>query len=178
MYLEALATFTLFIEHVWLKCWILHETQSEQNGVYWGQFSSHLMITLGQHGHERESKHLAYVRIMCVKIRLWFRRFIKSGHTRDSNYVTAYIMLHCALKARGKRVYSPAVLHATVKSEEKQISIVLKGRERHQVATLCFTFISDALELLRGERFKLEYSASSFSYYDNGMVCRETTGTF
>lgn len=47
------------------------------------------------------------------------------------------------------------------------------------MAALCFTFKSDAqrLELLlRGETFKLEYSASSLCYYDNGMVCREATG--
>lgn len=41
---------------------------------------------------------------MLIKVRLCF----KSGHTRDSMYITAYIMLDSALKLSQQSVYCPA----------------------------------------------------------------------
>lgn len=46
---------------------------------------------------------------MLIKVRLWFSRVVKSGHTRDSMYITVYMMLYFALKRSQQRVYGPAV---------------------------------------------------------------------
>lgn len=91
VYLEAVATFTLCIERVWLTSvgfytWDTVWAKWCVLGAVFFSSDDYIGTTRTQ---EREGKHLTYMRMMCVKVRLGFRRFIKSGHTRDSIYVTA-----------------------------------------------------------------------------------------